>query len=137
MLTSPLREGAVERLGWESAGNAFAFADAGVYDEGPRTSEEEGSEQFVQYSWRTTSLRWNVGDRNLMRIVEMPVTATFDAASYAADEGGTFDVTVTLPVTVAVNGGATEADYSDIPEELVFAPGDASKTFTVTVVDDA
>ena len=28
VLTSPLREEAVERLGWESAGNVFAFADA-------------------------------------------------------------------------------------------------------------
>ena len=52
--------------------------------------------------------------------------------------GGPFETkTVTLPVTVAVNGGATEADYSGIPEELVFAPGDTEKTFTVTVVDDA
>ena len=44
--------------------------------------------------------------------------------------------TVTLPITVTANGGATEADYSGIPENLNFAPGDTSKTFTVTVVDD-
>ena len=45
--------------------------------------------------------------------------------------------TVTLPITVTANGGAVEADYSGIPEELTFAPGDTEKTFTVTVVDDA
>ena len=32
--------------------------------------------------------------------------------------------------------GPVEADYSGIPENLTFAPGDTSKTFTVTVDDD-
>ena len=43
------------------------------------------------------------------------------------------ETTQTLPVTVTANGGATEADYSGIPENLTFAPGDTSKTFTVMV----
>ena len=147
LLASPPREGAVERLGWESAGKVFALADAEVYAESAPTSEEEGSGQYELYTWSTTGLRWNVGDRNLMRIVEMPVTATFDAASYGADEGNTVDVTVTLgasfetktvtlPIEVTANGGATEADYSGIPEELVFSPGVMEQTFTATVVDD-
>ena len=147
VFASPPREGAVERLGWESAGKVFALADGEVYAQSAPTSEEDGSEQFVEYSWSTTGLRWHVGERNLMRIVEMPVTATFDAASYAADEGNTVDVTVTLgasfetktvtlPIEVTANGGATEADYSGIPEELVFSPGVMEQTFTATVVDD-
>ena len=81
-----------------------------------------------------------------MKLIET-ATATFDAATYTNTEGGSFDVTVTLdeafvettltlPVTVTANGGAVEADYSGIPEELTFAPGDTSKTFTVTVTDD-
>ena len=147
LLASPPREGAAERLGWESAGKVFALAGAEVYAESAPTSEEEGSGQYELYTWSTTGLRWNVGERNLMRIVEMPVTATFDAASYGADEGNTVDVTVTLgasfetktvtlPIEVTANGGATEADYSGIPEELVFSPGVMEQTFTATVVDD-
>ena len=51
--------------------------------------------------------------------------------------GASFETkTVTLPVTVTANGGATEADYSGIPEELVFSPGVMEQTFTATVVDD-
>ena len=56
------------------------------------------------------------------------MTATLDQAFAAT--------TVTLPITVTANGRAVEADYSGIPAELVFAPGDTEKTFTVTVVDD-
>ena len=81
-----------------------------------------------------------------MKLIET-ATASFDAATYDRTEGDSFDVTVTLdeayvettqtlPVTVTANGGATEADYSGIPENLTFAPGDTSKTFTVTVDDD-
>ena len=84
----------------------------------------------------------------LVKFVEVPVTATFDAASYAADEGGSVEVTVTLggpfqdktvtlPLSVTDNGGATNADYSGVPTELVFMPEETEKTFTLTVTDDA
>ena len=104
--------------------------------------------QYVFIYWTTTDdIIWRPGDRVPVRIVESPVTATFDAASYEKTEGDTFDVTVTLgasflngtftlPVSVTPNGGATEADYSGIPENLVFPPGVTEQTFTVTVEDD-
>ena len=70
-----------------------------------------------------------------------------DAPAYARDEGESVELTVmldaaflyttvTVPLTVTANGGATEADYTISTDELVFAPGDTSKTVTVTVVDD-
>ena len=62
------------------------------------------------------------------RATASDVTVTLDEAFV--------QTTVTLPITVTANGGAMEADYSGIPENLVFAPGDTAKTFTVTVDDD-
>ena len=147
VLAQPLGELAVERLGWESGGRAFAFSDAESYIDPEPTLEEQGSEIYSAYVWPTTGVRWRDGDRILIKIVEMPVTATFDAATYAEDEGGSFEVTVTLggafegktvtlPLTVTGAGGATSADYSGVPSELVFAPGETSKTFTVELTDD-
>ena len=82
-----------------------------------------------------------------MKIVELPVTATFDAANYTGDEGDAVEVTVTLgdtfetktvtlPISSAGSGGGTAEDYSGVPESLVFAPGETTKTFTVAVTDD-
>ena len=98
------------------------------------------------FEWDTPGLTWAEGDEIDVKLIET-ATATFDAASYTKTEGDSFDVTVTLdeafvqttvtlPITVTANGGAMEADYSGIPENLVFAPGDTAKTFTVTVDDD-
>ena len=145
--TQPLQDLSVQRLGWQAGDTAFAFADAETFLFDAPTSEEDGFEHVAEYSWSTTGLRWNPGDRILSRFVEMPVTATFDAATYAADEGGSVEVTVTLggsfetktvtlPIRAAGSGGATAADYSGIPANLVFAPGDTEKSFTVTLTDD-
>ena len=97
------------------------------------------------FQWLYPGLTWAEGTQIDVKLIET-ATATFDAASYAKAEGDTFDVTVTLgdsfvntltlPVVVAGNGGADDADHSGIPENLVFAPGDTEETFTVTIVDD-
>ena len=98
------------------------------------------------FIWRDLGLSWAEDDEIDVKIIEA-ATASFDAATYDGTEGDAFDVTITLdeafaattltlPITVTANGGAVEADYSGIPDNLVFAPGEASKTFTVTVVDD-
>ena len=94
----------------------------------------------------TPGLTWAAGDEIDVKLIEL-ATASFEEAIYPKTEGDSFDVTVTLdeafvqttvtlPITVTANGGAMEADYSGIPENLVFAPGDTEKTFTVTIVDD-
>ena len=98
------------------------------------------------FGWLYPDLTWAEGDVIDVKLIET-ATVTFDAASYAKTEGDTFDVTVTLgdpfantltlPIVVAGNGGADATDYSGIPENLVFAPGDTEKTFTVTIEDDA
>ena len=72
---------------------------------------------------------------------------SFGASKYEAHEGGTgAEVTVLLdsavalktviPITAAGMNGATDDDWTGVPEELVFASGEQSKTFTVMAYDD-
>ena len=68
------------------------------------------------------------------------VTVNFDKDSYTVAEGGTVTVkvtlsddpemTVTVPLTATEQGGATTADYSDVPASLTFESGDTEKEFT-------
>ena len=114
-------------------GTRYLFAD----------SRGSGLGLFI---WRNAGLSWTPDDELDVKIIET-APVSFDAAEYDKVEGNVFDVTVTLdqafvettltlPITVTANGGATQADYSLSPDELVFAPGETSKTFSVTVVDD-
>ena len=71
------------------------------------------------------------------------VTVSFGAATYTATEGGS-DATVsveldaapgrsvTIPLTKADIGGATQADYSGIPGSVTFGANQTAKTVTVT-----
>ena len=108
-------------------------------------SEADTGSGGLAFWWTNPGFTWSDGDIVQIRLIEN-ATASFDMASYTANEGDSFDVTVTLsdsfentrtlPVVVTPNGEATEADYSVSPEELVFAPGETEKTFSVTLVDD-
>ena len=111
-----------------------------------RDARLDSSEGIFWFRWHDPGLNWMDGDVVNVILSELPVTATFDAAAYGSDEGGSVDVTVTLgdyfektvtlPLTVTGAGGATSADYSGVPSELVFAPGETEKTFTVELTDD-
>ena len=81
-------------------------------------------------------------------IIADTVRVTFLAGTYTAYEGGDdAQVSVQLsdpapgrisiPLTAQGGNGATSADWSGVPEELVFRRGDERKTFTVTAIDDA
>ena len=76
-----------------------------------------------------------------------PPTVQFDSSSYSvAEDGGTATITVTLSAesgrSVAVDyatsdGTATEgSDYTDANGTLVFAAGQTTRTFSVTISDD-
>ena len=75
------------------------------------------------------------------------VLVSFGQAAYTAAEGGTVEVTVTLsadperqvviPLTTTNEGGASDSDYSGVPESLTFESGDISKSFTFEATDDA
>ena len=71
---------------------------------------------------------------------------TFGASSYRVLEGETVEVTVrlslspdspvTIPLTAKNEDGATDDDYSGVPENVVFGAGETVATFTVRAVAD-
>ena len=71
---------------------------------------------------------------------------SFGSDTYAATEGGSVTVTVTLsaaptsavtiPITAANQVGASATDYAALPPSVTFATTDTSKTFTFTANDD-
>ena len=74
------------------------------------------------------------------------VEVSFDSASYEVPEGGSVQVTVVLtadaerevsiPLVRTHRGGASEADYSGVPERVTFSSGVTTRTFTFTAADD-
>ena len=74
------------------------------------------------------------------------VTVSFGAASYVVPEGSSRTVTVTLdadpertvviPIETANEGGASDSDYSGVPESVTFDAGETSRTFGITAVED-
>ena len=125
-----------DRLAFAAGNSMLPLREADIGDYYPLTV----------FTWRDPGLEWNDGDVLQIKLIELPVTASFDAAAYGSDEGGSVDVTVTLgdyfektvtlPLTATGAGGATSADFSGVPSELVFAPGETEKTFTVELTDD-
>ena len=74
------------------------------------------------------------------------VTASFEASTYTVAEGSSVEVTVTLdidpegtvtvPITKTDQDGATGADYSGVPANVIFNSGDTAQTFTFTATQD-
>ena len=74
------------------------------------------------------------------------VTVSFGQGSYSVAEGGTVTVgvtlsadperTVTIPITTMNEGGATQHDYSGVPANVTFAPGETAKTITFSATQD-
>ena len=74
------------------------------------------------------------------------VTVGFDASTYTVSEGGSVEVKVVLntapernvaiPLTVANQDGATNADHSGVPTIVNFTSGDTEKSFTFTAAQD-
>ncbi len=76
------------------------------------------------------------------------VQVSFARATYTATEGlGATTVSLSLnkdprrkvvvPLTVTMNGGATQDDYTGVPESITFYSNQLKKTFDVTATDDA
>ena len=74
------------------------------------------------------------------------VTVSFGAASYTVTEGSSRTVTVSLdadpertvviPIEAANEGGASDSDYTGVPESVTFDAGDISKSFDLSAVED-
>ena len=135
LIDSPLPQEAIDRLVLSVAGEEFPL------------NGEDVSFFGYYFNWDEPDLTWAENDEIDIELIEAPVTATFDAGSYNGYEGDTVEVTVTLggsfetrtvtlPIKAAGSGSATDSDYSGVPENLVFAPGETEKSFTVTLTDD-
>ena len=74
------------------------------------------------------------------------VTVSFGSAAYTVTEGSSRTVTVTLdadpertvviPIEAANEGGASDSDYTGVPESVTFDAGDISKSFDLSAVED-
>ena len=74
------------------------------------------------------------------------VTVSFEQETYSVNEGNDVTVavilsadperTVQLTLTKADQGGATSADYSNVPANVTFNAGDTRKTFAFTATQD-
>ena len=74
------------------------------------------------------------------------VTVSFEQDAYSVAEGSTVEVkvilsadperSVTIPLTTTDQGGATTADYSGVPANMVFASGETEQTFTFSATQD-
>ena len=75
------------------------------------------------------------------------VTVRFEYEAHALAEGSSVTVgvrlsedpkrTVTIPLTVANQGGASSADYSGVPTGITFQSGETEQSFTFTAARDA
>ena len=74
------------------------------------------------------------------------VRVSFGASAYSVDEGSGVTVkvqlsadperTVTIPLSAADRGGASNDDYSGVPDSVVFGSGETEKSFTFTAAAD-
>ena len=76
------------------------------------------------------------------------MVVSFGSAAYSVIEGSTVKVevevaldvdperTVTVPLTVTVQDGASPADYSGVPASVTFNSGEVLKTFTFSATQD-
>ena len=138
------------------------FGDRVILD-GPAAELDPGSESgwtldFSPLSSTTTTVEWvpltgtlelEVYSKMVLRmsVLTYPeVTASFGQESHTVAEGGTQSVTVTLsadperavtiPIVTMGQDGATDADYSGVPDSVTFISGETEQTFTFTATQD-
>jgi len=118
----------------------------------PNYSPKVFSKDAVDYvsflandGWYTNASDLVIGYKPVSELIVRSAQIT-TASQSVTEAGGTIQVTVTLTpaateaitVPVTVSGTATEvADFTHDIEDVVFAVGETTKTFEITVVDDA
>ncbi len=78
---------------------------------------------------------------------QVSVTVSFESSAYSLMEGSTVTVTVnlsedpertvTIPLTTNNGTGASEGDYSGVPDDVVFNSGDTEKSFSFIAEQDS
>ena len=102
------------------------------------TTDDVGTLPEEVTAGRTTETTVNITDDD--------IAVGFEQAPYTVAEGSNVTVKVTLgegpeatatiPITKTEQDGASSADYSGVPANVVFNSGDTEKTFTFTATQD-
>ena len=115
------------------------------------TADDDGERVKLAFGTLPSGVTAGTTSETVVSITDddLPATVTvrFERSTYSATEGGD-DAVVTvilgspaksqveIPLTANGHGGATEDDWSGVPETVIFDKGDDAKSFTVTAVDD-
>ena len=108
--------------------------------------DEDSEELTLGFDTLPDSVSTGTTVQAVVTIVDS-IHVSFDASYYEAYEGGSgalvtveLDnaavVAIVIPITATGMNGATSADWTGVPDDLTFGPGESSKTFTVMAYDD-
>ena len=130
--------------GWSVDFRALAY-----YWDDPANPHDDTPLHPELLPWQNFGTRLELDGRLVLRmalLVDPVVTVQFSQDSYTVAEGGTQSVTVTLsadpertvtiPIVTMGQDGATDADYSGVPDSVTFISGETEQTFTFTATQD-
>ena len=119
----------------------FSALDDSADDDGESVKLTFGTLPDVALTGSTNQAVISITDND-----DPEVTVSFGTANYQVDEGSGVSVqitlsadperTVTIPLTKANQDGASSADYSGVPANVVFNAGDTEKSITFTATAD-
>ena len=135
--------GVPDRVTFNAGDTEQSFTFTAVQD----TVDDDGESVELAFGTLPTGVTAGSAAASTVSITGQPlVTVSFERSAYAAAEGGSVTVTVTLsadpertvevPITVTLLNGATTADYSGVPDSVTFDSGDTEQSFTFTATDD-
>ena len=128
---------------WDTAQTVTVTAsqDAGHDDEDGTVTHTAASTDTKYDGIAVGDVLVNVTDDD-----DVSVTVSFGSSTYSVGEGHTVAVkvklsadperTVEVPITVTTMDGAEAADFSGVPEKVVFSSGDTEKTFNFEAIQD-
>ena len=113
------------------------------------TADDDGESVKLGFQNLPTRVTAGTTDETTVSITDddVPsVTVSFEQSSYTVAEGSSETVkvvlsadperTVTVPIARTNQGGATNSDYSNVPNNVVFNAGDTEKTFSFSATQD-
>ena len=121
---------------------SFAAASDSVNDDGESVKLTFGMLPTGVSAGSTDETTVNISDDDMAA-----VSVSFERSSYTVAEGRSITVkvmlrpgpemSVTIPINMTTQGGASSSDYSDVPDSLIFNVGDTEKTFSFSAVSDS
>ena len=142
-LTTGDYSGVPASLDFETGDTEKSFVITAVQDD-----EDESDEKLtLGFGTLLTGLTNGTNTESEVTIADS-IHVSYGASSYEAYEGGAGALVAVeldsaaatqtvVPLTATGMKGATSADWSGVPADVTFAPGDTRKTFTLMAYDDS